>query len=101
MSNRNQIVSTNGYDPGLAAINCGVPQDSVLGHYLLLLYINDFNQGIKFIKAHHLADNTNIFCLSNCTKKLSKLVSTDLKHLVNWLDTNKISSTVKKINEYL
>ena len=48
LSIRKQFVSINGYDSGLAEINCGVPQGSVLGPLLFLLYINDFNQAIKF-----------------------------------------------------
>ena len=55
LSNRNQYVSINGYESGLAAINCGVSQGSVLGLLLLLLYINDLNQAIKFCKVHHFA----------------------------------------------
>ena len=96
LSNRNQYVSINGYESGLAAINCGVPQGSVLGPLLFLLYINYLNQAIKFCKVHHFADDTNLLCLSNSIKKLSKLVNADLKHLLNWLNANKISLNVKK-----
>ena len=75
LSNRNQYVSINGFDSGLTTINCGVPQRSVLGPLLFLLYINDLNQAIKFCKVHHFADDTNLLCLSNYIKKLNKLVS--------------------------
>ena len=96
LSNRSQYVSINGYDFGLAAINCGVPQGSVLGPLLFLLYINDLNQAIKFCKVHHFADDTNLLCLGNSIKKLKKLVNADLKRPVNWLNANKISLNVKK-----
>ena len=96
ISNQYHYVSTNGYDSGFAAINCGVPQGSFLGPLLFLLYINDLNQAIKFCKVHHLADSINLLCLSNSIKKLNKLVNSDLKQLVNWLNTNKISLSVKK-----
>ena len=96
LSNCSQYVSINGYDSGLAAINCGVPQGSVLGPLLFLLYINDLNQAIKFCNVHHFADNTNLLCLGNSIKKLNKLVNADLKRLVKLLNANKISLSVKK-----
>ena len=77
LSNRNHYVSINGYESGLAAITCGVPQGSVLGPLLFLLYINDLNQAIKFCKVHHFADDTDLLCLSNSIKKLNKLVNAD------------------------
>ena len=51
LSNCKQFVSLNGYDSELVEINRGVPQGSVLGP-LLLLYINDLNQAIKFCKVY-------------------------------------------------
>ena len=96
LSNHNQYVSINGYESGLAAINCGVPQGSALRPLPFLSYINDLNQAIKFCKVHHFADDTNLLCLRNSIKKLNKLVNADLKHLLNWLNANKISLNVKK-----
>ena len=77
LSNCHQYVSINVYESGLAAINCGVPQGSVLGRLLFLLYINDLNQAIKSCKVHHFADDTNLSYLSNSIKKLNKQVNAD------------------------
>ena len=44
LSNHNQYVSINAYESDLAALNCGIPQGSVLGLFLFLLYINDLKQ---------------------------------------------------------
>ena len=65
LSNCNQFVSVNGYDSGLAAINCGVPQSSALGPHLFLLCVNGLHQAIKFCKVHQFTDDTNLLCLSN------------------------------------
>ena len=91
--NLNQYVSINGFDSGLAALSCGVPQRSVLRPLLILLYINDndLNQAIKFCKV--FAGDTNLLYLSNSIKKLNKLVIADLKHLVSWLNEIKFHST--------
>ena len=96
LSNRNQYASINDFVSGLAAVNCSVPQGSVLGPLLFLLYINDLNQAIKFCKVYHFADDTNLLYMSNSIKKYNKLVNADLKHLVNWLNASKISLIVKK-----
>ena len=99
LSKCNQFVSINGYGSGLAAINCGAPQGSAVGPLLSLLHINDLNQAIRFCKVHHVADDTNLLCQGNSIKKLNKLVNGDLKHLVNWINANKVPLNVKKITE--
>ena len=81
LSNHNQYVSINGYESGLAALNCGVPQGSVLGPLLFLLYVDGLNQAIKLCKFHHFADAINLLCLSNSVKNLKHLV----KHLTDSL----------------
>ena len=50
LSYRNQYVSINGYNSGLAAISCGVPQDSVPGSLLFLLHLNELNREIKSVR---------------------------------------------------
>ena len=61
LSNHSQYVSINGYESGLVALNCGVPQVSVLGPLLFLLYINCLNQAIKFCKVYHFVQSSLIF----------------------------------------
>ena len=64
VSNRKQYVSINSHESSLASVLYSVPQGSVLGPLLFLIYINDLNQAIKFCKVYHLADDTNLPSLS-------------------------------------
>ena len=60
LTNRKQHVTVSGQTSDNALIEFGVPQRSVLGPQLLLIYINDLNQVIKFSRVHQFADDTNI-----------------------------------------
>ena len=88
LSNHNQYVSIKGYECGHAAIICGVPQGSILGLLLFLLCLNDLKQLIVAKFTTFLM--TLIFYVWVIIKKLNEPDIPDLKHLVNWLNTNKI-----------
>ena len=81
LSNRKQFVSINGYDSNLADVKFGVPQGSVIGPLLFLVYINDLKQALKFCKVHPFVDDTNLIHFSKSVNRLNKYVNLDLKNL--------------------
>ena len=89
-------VSINGHESNLAFVLNGVPQGSVLGPTLFLMYIKDLNQAIKLCIVHHFVDDTNLLLFNKSVAKLNKFVNQDVKNLIVWLNANKISLNVKK-----
>ena len=98
LSDRNQFVSINGSKSDLLKVTCGVPQGSVLGPLLFLIYINDLPNVTKKLQFYLFADDTNIYCQSNTLESLVKTVNCELKLLKKWLDTNKLSLNIDKTN---
>ena len=74
LSNRKQYVSINNYDSNLADVKFDVPQGSVLGPLLFLVYINYLNQALKFCKVHLILVNLFIGLINMLTLILKILV---------------------------
>ena len=100
LTNRQQFVSIAGTKSTSKLIRHGVPQGSVLGPLLFLLYINDLHNAIYFSNVHHFADDTNLLHFSDSIKQLAKHLNLDLKSLCHWLNANKISLNASK-TEYI
>ena len=96
LTNRQQFVSINGTDSDWKPMTFGVPQGSVLGPLLFLIYINDLYQSIKYSITRHYADDTCLLNKNKSLKRLKKLLNLDLKILTAWLKANKISLNASK-----
>ena len=96
LSNRKQFVSHNGESSKLQSINCGVPQGSVLGPLLFLLYINDLPNFSNILQFYLFADDTNIYYEADTLVNLELTINRELKKLHTWLIVNRLSLNIDK-----
>ena len=95
LNNRNQSVKLNGVLSNQNSISCGVPQGSILGPLLFLIYINDMHRALPQSTVYHFADDTNL--VFNCkNQKIHKTINNELKLLFDWLCANRLSLNVAK-----
>ena len=96
LSNRMQYVTYNNHKSSREKINCGVPQGSILGPILFLLYINDLASVSEFCFSVLFADDTNMFITGKDMNVLCRQLNEDLRNIQEWLQCNKLSLNVLK-----
>ena len=98
LMDRKQYVSVNGSTSNYLSVTCGVPQGSVLGPLLFLIYINDLPCSSSKLSFYLFADDTNIYYEEENLNALQKTVNKELKKVKLWLDVNKLSLNIDKTN---
>ena len=77
---------------------CGVPQGSVLGPLLFLLYINDICKSSSILQFFLFADDTNLLYADKSLRSLEKVLNRELIHVSDWLIANRLTLNIKKSN---
>ena len=75
-----------------------VPQGSVLGPLLFLIYINDIYNSSKKLSFYLFADDTNLLYADKDLKSLESVINIELQKVCDWLNANKLTINAKKSN---
>ena len=101
LTNRKQFVSVNGHDSHLKMVTCGVPQGSLLGPLLFILYINDLRNSSQLLSSICFADDTNLFLTNRDPHILVDTLNKELVSVQSWIYANKLSLNIDKTHYML
>ena len=82
--------------PTPAKVTIGVPQRSILGPLLFLMYINGIQSELQHSKMTMFADDMAFYCHENSPTNLQSKLNADLAAITSWLHDNKLTINVTK-----
>ena len=98
LSNRKQYVVYQCSESPTSNITCGVPQGSILGPLLFLIYINDIVRSSPLLSFTLFADDTNIFYSHKNFDTLVSTLNSEISKVSQWFSCNKLSLNITKTN---
>ena len=96
LSDREQYVVYNDTSSSRKKVTCGVPQGSIVGPLLFLLYINDLSKVSDVLLLLLFADDSNLFLSGKCPERLIEQMNNEMKKNIDWLNINKLYLNFKK-----
>ena len=97
MFNRKQIVRFNDQFSEMNSITCGVPQGSILGPLLFVIFVNDIVDVVKHSNIIKYADDTVLYTANNKDIVIiEQNLSKDMNALASWFTENEITLNLKK-----
>ena len=100
LTDRTQSCQLNGMLSDQRKITCGIPQGSILGPLLFIIYINDLPNCLKHTTPRMFADDTSLTAVGKTFNEAEEIANKDLKNVKAWLSSNKLSLNIAK-TEYL
>ena len=101
LTTRTQRVHFGKHLSSSQAIHFGVPQGSILGPLLFVLYINDLPQCLENCFINMYADDTVLYSTSPCTLEINRVVQDDLNRVAQWMESNKLILNQSKTKSML
>ena len=98
LQDRIQFVSYNNCKSDINPIHCGVPQGSILGPLLFIIYMNDIVYSSTKMSFYMFADDTNLIISDSNLQRLITTINIELSHISSWFKANKLSLNIKKTN---